>query len=377
MPHLRGHGLLEAAPGPETPTVAAPRKSEKEATSVEGADVDFTVVVDEEPLNRPRNRPRSSLSEESRAVGRTDAEGPRAGGEGPVRTWFRLTLRFRVLCGGHRRIAHAVDSPHQKVFGMSSPTFPAILAAVALTLSACSHDTTTESAEKTEHGEQASPEPGPTEDALPYMEALADRYAPQRMEESLELAHPDHPAHGYLQYQADVARADIRSGFFASIASMKLVGDNIQVCRERGGGCAAFHDFVFVDGLIADFQVNGNPLGENFFPGSTEKSHHGVSVSVSASHYSFEMDVFSVLLDVETDARTEVTVTDSWYRGKDGTGFLLDPLHGVVGQDHLAPGTSGMILLQYQQAQPLGDVGLLMRCTGDCPEELSFYLWLD
>ena len=259
---------------------------------------------------------------------------------------------------------------------MSSSRFPSTLAALALALSACSSGAAPESAEEPEQEEQAAPEPGPIEDALPYMEALADRYSREGMEEGLEFAHPDHPAHGYLQFQADVARADIRSGFFSGVAFMELVGDNVQVCGEDGG-CATFRDFVFVDGLIADFQVNGNPLSENFFPGSAEKSRNGVTVSVSSSHYSFELNVFSVLLDVETDPHTEVTVTDSWYSREDGTRFLLDPLHGVAGQDHLAPGTSGQVLLQYREARPLGEVGILTECAGDCSGELTFILPLD
>lgn len=260
---------------------------------------------------------------------------------------------------------------------MSSSRFSATLAAVLLALSACSPEATTESTEETVRQERASPEPGPIEDALPYMEALTDRHHPARMEEALEFAHPDHPAHGYLQYQADVARADIRSGFFASVDSMEPVDASLQVCRDQDRGCATFHDFVFVDGLVADFQVNGNPLGENFFPGSTEQSRHGVSVAVLGSHYSFEVNVFSVLLHVETDAHTEVTVTDSWYNEPDGTGFLLDPRHGVAGQDHLAPEMSGRVLLQYRQARPLGEVGVLMDCVGDCPEEFPLVLALD
>lgn len=260
---------------------------------------------------------------------------------------------------------------------MSLPRFPLTLAAVALALSACSSGTASESTEEPAQEEQAAPEPGPIEDALPYMEALTDRYHPEQMEEGLELAHPDHPAHGYLQHQADVAHANVRSGFFSGIESMELVDGNIQICREREGGCAAFRDFVFVDGLIADFQVNGNPLSENFFPGSAEKSRDGVSVSVSSSYYSFELHTFSVLLDVETDAHTEVTVTDSWYSREDGTRFLADPSHGDAAQDHIAPGTSGQVLFQYQDAQPLGEVGVLMECTGECAEELAFILSLD
>lgn len=290
---------------------------------------------------------------------------------------IHLRVPYEGTDGSSDFVSVPVDSLHRRLLGMSWPVFSSILVAMVVTLSACSPHITSESDEEPARHERASPEAGPIEDALPYMEALADRYHPEQMEEGLKLAHPDHPAHGYLQYQADVARADIRVGLFARIDSMELVEDNIQVCRDRDGGCAAFHDFVFVDGLIADFQVNGNPLGESFFPGTTEKSRDGVSVSVAGSHYSYEVNVFSVLLSVETDARTEITVTDSWYSGEDGTMFLPDPLHGITGQDHLAPGTSGQVLLQYQEAQPLGEVTLLLECAGECSEEFGLTLPLD
>jgi len=262
---------------------------------------------------------------------------------------------------------------------MPVPRFPLslVVLALALALSACAPGDTSESAEDRARQEQDSPRPGPAEDALPYMEALADVYSREGMEEGLELAHPDHPAHGYFQHQIGIVQADIRSGFFSRVASMELVGDNIQVCRDHDGGCAAFRDFVFVDGLVADFQVNGNPLGKNFFPGSAEKSRNGVSVSVISSHYSFALDVLSVLLDVETDSGTEVTATDSWYVGQDGTNYLVDPDSGVAGQDHFSPATSGQVLLQYPQAPPRGEVGLVLECVQGCQGGNTFMLPLD
>src|SRR5699024_6781717 len=170
--------------------------------------------------------------------------------------------------------------------------------------------------------EQDSPRPGQAEDTVPDMQTLAHVYRQEGQGDGLELQHQDHAAHPCVQHQIGIVQADIRSGFFSGVASMELVGDNIQVCRDHDGGCAAFRDFVFVDGLVADFQVNGNPLGENFFPGSAEKSRNGVSVSVISSNYSFALDVLSVLLDVETDSDTEVTATDSWYVGQ-GAFFIL------------------------------------------------------
>src|SRR5690625_1899029 len=110
---------------------------------------------------------------------------------------------------------------------MPVPRFPLslVVLALALALSACAPGDTSESAEDRARQEQDSPRPGPAEDALPYMEALADVYSREGMEEGLELAHPDHPAHGYFQHQIGIVQADIRSGFFSRVASMELVGE--------------------------------------------------------------------------------------------------------------------------------------------------------
>lgn len=268
---------------------------------------------------------------------------------------LRLVIHTCAKNGGTARSsrrATAAPTPHQKAARHACAQVPLLFSSLtpSLALSACSLGTTSESTEEPVQGvsqeeeespkETSEPEPGPTEDALPYVEALADRVGREEVEAGLEFPHPDHPAHGYLQHQADLVHANIVSGFTPETESMELAGDNAQI-RRGSGGCATFGDFLFLDGLITDFQVNGNLVSEHFVPGSAEDSRDGSRVSVSSSCYSFESNHFSLILDVETGSDTGVTVTSSLHVGEDSNTSPLDPFVGVIGQEHLARGRRG------------------------------------
>ncbi|NYH50471.1 hypothetical protein HNR06_000060 [Nocardiopsis arvandica] len=266
---------------------------------------------------------------------------------------------------------------------MSLARFRWAVVALALSLSACSFgavpDTAGEEAspqeaaqEERPSSEASSPEAGPAEDALSYMEAVGAGISRETMEEGLVYAHPDHPAHGYLQQQADVLHANIVSGHLSEPDSVELRGEGIQICRSEG--CTTFSDFTYVDGLLSDFQVNGNPVSENFYPGSASDSRDGVSVSVASSYYSFQSNAFMVIIDVETAPDTGASVTGSLHTGDNGTIADLDPFSGIVGQDYFAPGAAGQVVFQYQDARPPGEIEVFLSCAEGCSGEVGFTL---
>lgn len=268
---------------------------------------------------------------------------------------------------------------------MSLARFRWAVVALALSLSACSFgavpDTAGEAASPQEAAQEerpspeaSSPEAGPAEDALSYVEAVAvdSRTSRETMEEGLAYAHPDHPAHGYLQQQADIFHANVVSGHLLETESVELRGEDIRLCQSEG--CVTFSDFTYVDGLLSDFQVNGNPISENFYPGSASDSRDGVSVSVASSYYSFQSNAFLVILDVETAPDTGVSVTGSLHTGDNGTIADLDLFSGIVGQDYFAPGAAGQVVFQYRDARPPGEIEVFLSCAEGCSDEVGFTL---
>ncbi|MGW5877234.1 hypothetical protein ACWFMI_11890 [Nocardiopsis terrae] len=232
----------------------------------------------------------------------------------------------------------------------------------------------TETAEATEPAAEPSPEPGSAEDALPYVEALGRVSDPDLVEEGLEFAHPDWPAHGYLQHQANSVRANIISGYQSQDDSVELSGENIQLCQENG--CVTFGDFVFVEGLLADFQVNGNPVGERFGSGGGSDSGEGITGTVVSSYYTTQADALVVFADVETET-AEVSVLDATHEAPDGELGFLDPFYGVTGQDYFTPASPGQVMLQFENSPGGGTVNLVLQCAEGCDGEVHLSLPLE
>lgn len=221
---------------------------------------------------------------------------------------------------------------------------------------------------------EQGPEAGSAEDALPYLEALGRSSDPALMEEGLEYAHPDWPAHGYLQHQANGARANRISGYSLDDDSVELSGENIQLCTANG--CNTFAEFEFADGLLADFKVNGNLVSDNFHPGGGSTTVNGITATVASAYYATGADVLVVFADVETDA-AEVSVLDATHNASGGRISFLDPFYGVSGRDHFTSGSPGQVMLQFESAPLGGKVDLVLQCIEVCTGEVFLKLPLE
>ena len=190
------------------------------------------------------------------------------------------------------------------------------------------------------------------------------------MEEGLGFAHPDQPAHGYLRLQADTSRANRVSGYAMRDDPVELRDDTIRFCTD---GCTTFSEFVFVDGLLADFRVNGNLVSDYFHPGGGDDDDQGVSATVTGSYYSANVDALLVIVDVETD-EVDVDLVDALYESSDGSLGYLDPIYGITGQVSFAPESQGKFLLQLETHEAEGTAEVFFQCVGGCSGEVRLTL---
>lgn len=221
---------------------------------------------------------------------------------------------------------------------------------------------------------KASPEPGSAEDALPYFKALGRSSDPAVMEEGLTFAHPDRPAHGYLQHQANGYRANLVSDYPAQDAQVELRGETIEICWPSG--CVTFGGFEFVEDLLADFRVEDNLVGDHFLPGGGSDSVEGITATVTSSYLAVEADCLIVFVDVETES-AEVGFADATQEDPDGAIAHLDPYYGVVGHDHFTPGSPGQAMLRFESTNGGGTVDLVLECAGGCDGEVLLSLPLE
>lgn len=221
-----------------------------------------------------------------------------------------------------------------------------------------------------EEERSTDPEPGEAEDALPYFEALAQNGDADAMEAGLTFAHPDQPAHGYLRLQADTSRANHVSGYAMRDNPVELRDDTVRFCTD---GCTTFGDFVFVDGLLADFRVNGNLVSDYFHPGGGGDDGQGVSATVTGSYYSANADALIIIVDVETD-EAEVDLIDALYESSDGSLGYLDPLYGIAGQESFTPTSPGKLLLQLETHESEGTAEMFFQCAQGCSGEVRLTL---
>ena len=205
------------------------------------------------------------------------------------------------------------------------------------------------------------------EDALPYFEAFATSSDPDAMDAGLVHAAPDSPAHGYLSYQADASRAVIAGGGSYMDYPIEPRDDGtIAFCST---GCIIFDDFVFTDGLLADFGVDGNLVSENFHSGGDTDEDEGVSGTVTSTYYSTQNDALVIMVDIETQD-APVQVTDALYEGADGVG-RLDVQYGITGPEWFDVDEPGQVMLQFPAQRAPGTVEVFLECDEDCESLLE------
>ncbi|GHC84055.1 hypothetical protein GCM10007079_25660 [Nocardiopsis terrae] len=258
-------------------------------------------------------------------------------------------------------------------------TLGALALALLVPLTSCgllrdAEETAQTQAESAEPAAEPSPEPGSAEDALPYVEALGRSSDPELVEEGLEFAHPDWPAHGYLQHQANGVRANLVSGHRLQDDPVELTDQGIRLCRTSG--CATFGGFVFVEGLLADFRVEGDLVGDHLLPGGGGDTVEGVTVTVASSYHAIRADCLIVFADVETES-VEVSVLDATHEAPDGELGPLDPRYGVTGQDHFTPASPGQVMLWFESTDGGGTVDLVLECVEGCEGEVHLSLPLE
>lgn len=210
--------------------------------------------------------------------------------------------------------------------------------------------------------EETDTETGNAADALPYFEAFAKISDADAVEAGTIHAQPDSPAHGYLRYQADASRAVIASGQSYTDYPVELKDDDtIEFCST---GCIIFDEFVFVDGLLFDFAVDGNLVSDNFHPGGDTAEDEGVSGRVTSTYYAASTDALVVIVDIETED-APVQVTDALYQGEDGAG-PLDEQFGITGPEWFDIDDPGQVMLQFPAQRAPGTVELSLECDEEC-----------
>lgn len=209
---------------------------------------------------------------------------------------------------------------------------------------------------------EASPEPGSAEDALPYLEAVAAGSAAEARE-GLAYAQDGSPAHGYLQYRADNAQALQDVGEILEPWDMDVREDDAQLCLPQG--CATFGAFLYEDGLVSDFEVNGNAVSDNLHPGGNQFEEQGATVTVGSSYYSADSNHLAVILYVEADSGTAFEVTAADYRDPDGN-WTMDLPGTSAGNRVVGSGSSGVLLYTYAGARAGGELELYLECLQGC-----------
>ncbi|WP_017588803.1 hypothetical protein [Nocardiopsis ganjiahuensis] len=227
----------------------------------------------------------------------------------------------------------------------------------------------TETPEATESAESAepSPEPGSAEDALPYLEAVAVGPA-AATGEGLVHAREGSPAHGYLQYRADNAQALQDVGEVVEPLEVDVRENDAQLCQPSG--CVTFGAFMYEDGLLSDFEVNGNTVSDNFHPGGGEFEEQGATVTVGSSYYSNDSNHLAVILYVEADAETSFEVTIADYRDPAGN-LVLESPGTSAGNKVVGAGSSGVLLYTYAGAETGGSLELTLECFQGCEGAIS------
>ncbi|GAB3740490.1 hypothetical protein [Nocardiopsis nanhaiensis] len=222
-------------------------------------------------------------------------------------------------------------------------------------------DSDQEDAEQDE-AEQEDAEDGGAEEAQPYVEALATNSS-EGLEDGFDYAQAGSPAHDYLRYQADIALVYEEAGDFEDPWDVELVGDELEMCHPED--CATYGNFEYQDGLLADFEIEGRAVSDNLYPGFSEVTEDGATVTMGASYTSASADVLVVTFGVEADDDTAFELDNADYVAPDGS-RTLGAADTWMGKAEYEPGESGLLLYHFAESEPGGHVSFTLECTEGC-----------
>ncbi|WP_017581229.1 hypothetical protein [Nocardiopsis valliformis] len=250
-------------------------------------------------------------------------------------------------------------------------TLGALALALLIPLTSCglvrdagdSAQTQTDATDVSEETPESADEPD-LEDLLPFMEAAMVSDTPEGIESGLQYAQPGSAAHEYLLFQADHLRANIYEGGDRSGNDVELSGDHFRVCSSQG--CSTFDGFVFEGDLVSDFEVNSNAVSDYMYPGGSEFSQDGASITVARSYYSVESNLLAVILHGEADPGVSFEVMLPNYYAPDGERALTFYPEQTTGQESYGSGESGVLVYRYPDVEPGGHMSMYVSCDEGC-----------
>lgn len=190
-----------------------------------------------------------------------------------------------------------------------------------------------------------------------YVTALASGDLDE-MRDAIDLTAEDSVARTYMRFQRSLHEADQAQGMGSYRQDMTELSDGYELCFEDDYDdsteeCVTFADFeTDSDGMLAQFTVNGERLGERLVSGGQTDSVGDNEVRLIGGYHSVQSDTFNIAVRVDSGSEPwDIFASSAEYVTPDGRQIMVTY---AVEPTNYQPNARQILTMQFDNAEPGG-----------------------